>query len=753
MSHVRAMLGNVIVAESGETVEVEGNYYFPKKDINFDYLSDSETTTLCPWKGSATYYSVEVEGQKAVDGCWTYLTPSDEARQLTNHFAFWGDVKVVKESSEERQKVILSSTSSLVQELSGEDLSSPNKSDVLNQSVKNYMDSLGEDALTYLLPVDYINDTSFFNYSNSTNACFHADNKHVLIKTNPTFNWAFEHLGSAIGQSFEDFLSKLELIDIEMDEILKTLKSHGWVKVPKIRLKHGNKILYYSLDVAITKHGDLDSLSGIQGQFIDITKEQELSQSVEDLLNNVGEGFLSFCETYKVQTKYSSACDSIFNQKIASKNILDLLFPTEEDADKKKSHKEAFDLVFSGSIDFEMLRSVFVTEVFTNEKWLHIDYRWIPKSENRSINRIMLIITDITKEKELEEKLREDEAKQKAILKVVNDREGYVDMQTELQSIFDQIYAEFDKNLSDIDANSLFRYFHTIKGGGAVYSFTETVTSAHHLEGKLESVRSGESRLTSEFLAEIKNDSVKLEESFKVAISEMNETLGISDSDEKLYKVSKSKMNDIIAELKSNIPNEYLDRVEAFEQKIIKEPIDSVLKKYKSAAVDLGSDLGKEIEVDIKGGEVEIDKERLLPLFNGLIHLVRNLADHGIEDSETRIENGKDEVGKIQISASEKGHTLTMVFQDDGGGINAKAVLKSAIEKEVVDQKWADSASEDEIVKLILHPGFSTKEEVSDISGRGVGMDAVKACVDDLGGSINIKTELNKGSVFTIVIP
>jgi len=753
MSQVRAIYKGKVIAESKNTIEVEGNHYFPKADVNFEYLTETGTSTLCPWKGDASYFSVNVEDDVAIDGCWYYPEPSDEARKLKNHFAFWGDVNVVKETSDERLGSICKSTVSFMRGIVENTKGAQNRCPGVVDEVKTFLNNLGEESLTYSLPVDYINNISFFNYYNSTNACFHADHEQKIIKTNPTFNWAFDHLGSALGNTLESFLDNLEILEISKEEIFKTLKSHGWVKVPRIRLKKNEDIYYYSLDVAITKHGDLDCLTGIQGQFIDVTKEVELSQSVEDLLNNAGEGFLSFCSSYKVQEKYSRACANIFGQEIASKDILELLFPLEEDKSKRESQKDTLDLIFSELTEFDILREVFVNEVYVNEKWLKIDYRWIPKSESNSENRMMLIISDITKEKDLESKLEEDEARQEAILKVVSDRDGYIDMQLEVKAIFSQADEELNKDLKDIDSNALFRFFHTIKGGSAVYSFKHIVEVAHELENDLEPVRSGEVTLTSEHLNILKEEASKLRNTFEESIQEMNKLLGINNSEEKKYNVTHSKMDKMIEDLKLNIPREYLEHIDKFESKVKKEEIGPVLHKYKNTMLNLAETLGKNIDVVIEGEDIEVDKERLGPLFNGLIHLVRNSVDHGIEDNEMRSMSGKNKNGQIRVKAHDDKMDLVLTFEDDGGGVDADAVKRSALEKGIINQSWIDEASEQDIVKLIFHPGFSTKQEITDVSGRGVGMDAVKVCVEELDGVVDIDSRLGEGTTFTIRIP
>jgi two-component system chemotaxis sensor kinase CheA len=180
-------------------------------------------------------------------------------------------------------------------------------------------------------------------------------------------------------------------------------------------------------------------------------------------------------------------------------------------------------------------------------------------------------------------------------------------------------------------------------------------------------------------------------------------------------------------------------------------PLRQVFDKLKRTVRRISSDIGKEVEIEIKGADTELDKLLVDELADPLMHMIRNSMDHGIELPDLREEYGKPRAGKISLQAYQKGNHVVIELSDDGNGINLSKVLEKAIEKGLVQD--GEDLREDEIVNLIFHPGFSTTEEVSSLSGRGVGMDVVKNNIGKMGGIIDVETKLGEGSTFYITLP
>ncbi len=180
-------------------------------------------------------------------------------------------------------------------------------------------------------------------------------------------------------------------------------------------------------------------------------------------------------------------------------------------------------------------------------------------------------------------------------------------------------------------------------------------------------------------------------------------------------------------------------------------PISFAFNRFPRLIHDLSKKMGKEIELLISGEQTELDKSVMEQISDPLVHLVRNAVDHGIEATDVRITNGKPEKGTVSLDAYHQGGSIVIEIKDDGGGIDSNVILAKAIENGLVDE--STSLSESQVYDLLFEPGFSTAKTLSDISGRGVGMDVVKRNIQSLGGRIQIESTLGVGSTFKVFLP
>ncbi|GGA62895.1 chemotaxis protein CheA [Ornithinibacillus halotolerans] len=182
-------------------------------------------------------------------------------------------------------------------------------------------------------------------------------------------------------------------------------------------------------------------------------------------------------------------------------------------------------------------------------------------------------------------------------------------------------------------------------------------------------------------------------------------------------------------------------------------PIDFVFSRFPRMVRKLARELNKQVEIEIIGADTELDRTVIDEIGDPIVHLLRNAIDHGIESPEERIRKGKPEKGSIQLKAYHSGNHVFIEIADDGAGINKDKVLHKALKNGLINDKDIGSLSEQQIYELILESGFSTADTISDISGRGVGLDVVKNTIESLGGSITIDSKINEGSVFSIELP
>jgi two-component system, chemotaxis family, sensor kinase CheA len=182
-------------------------------------------------------------------------------------------------------------------------------------------------------------------------------------------------------------------------------------------------------------------------------------------------------------------------------------------------------------------------------------------------------------------------------------------------------------------------------------------------------------------------------------------------------------------------------------------PVEQVFNRFPRMVRDLAKDLNKKIQLIIEGAETELDRTVIDEIGDPLVHLLRNALDHGLESTEDRLASGKPEEGKLLLRAYHSGNHVFIEVADDGKGINREKVLNKAIEREVVSKDEAEILTDQEVYALLFSSGFSTADKISDISGRGVGLDVVKTKIESLGGVISIDSSPGKGSTFLIQLP
>ncbi|MDU4959886.1 MAG: chemotaxis protein CheA [Sporomusaceae bacterium] len=211
------------------------------------------------------------------------------------------------------------------------------------------------------------------------------------------------------------------------------------------------------------------------------------------------------------------------------------------------------------------------------------------------------------------------------------------------------------------------------------------------------------------------------------------------------------KLNDLVETI------EQMDRVttdlQAVVMKVRMVPVGQVFNRFPRMVRDLSHELEKEVNLVIQGEETELDRTVIDEIGDPLVHLLRNAIDHGIEEPSLRRQQGKNPIGEVRLIARHEGNHVVIAVEDDGSGINADIIRRKAVEKGLITQAEADKMDNMEAVRMVFLPGFSTSDNVTDISGRGVGMDAVKTKIESLGGTVEVETKLNQGSRFKIRLP
>ncbi|MFD3446021.1 chemotaxis protein CheW [Microbacteriaceae bacterium 4G12] len=254
-----------------------------------------------------------------------------------------------------------------------------------------------------------------------------------------------------------------------------------------------------------------------------------------------------------------------------------------------------------------------------------------------------------------------------------------------------------------------------------------------------------------------KNNNVKMENrSIRVQLEKIEKLMNMFEES----VIERGRINELAESLNNKDLIEHLNRLGDISkdlQNVLLNmrmvPIETVFNRFPRMVRSLAKELGKKIELQIVGEETEVDKIVIDEIGDPLVHLIRNAIDHGIEKIEERKNAGKQETGHIKLEAFHSGNNVVIQISDDGHGINKKQVLEKAIKKGLVSEATASKLTDREIYDLIFQSGFSTAEVVSDLSGRGVGLDVVKHTINALGGHLITDSEEGKGSTFRIELP
>ncbi|WP_041556582.1 chemotaxis protein CheA [Carnobacterium sp. 17-4] len=269
-------------------------------------------------------------------------------------------------------------------------------------------------------------------------------------------------------------------------------------------------------------------------------------------------------------------------------------------------------------------------------------------------------------------------------------------------------------------------------------------------EQKLESVVEPQSTTKAPTKGKAQNHAMN--QSIRVDIGKLDSFMNLV-SELVIYRTRLEDLSDQLQVSEMKEPLDHVARISSELQELVlkirMQPVSTVMTRFPRMIRDLGNDLGKEFNLVIEGEDTELDRTVVSELSEPLVHLLRNSADHGVEMPEDRVKIGKDPKGTIKITAYQEGNRVVLTLSDDGKGVNPTIIKESAERKGISTEGMSDK----DIQQLIFHPGFSTAKEVTSISGRGVGMDAVKQKITELGGTVELESVVNQGTTFKINLP
>ncbi len=478
----------------------------------------------------------------------------------------------------------------------------------------------------------------------------------------------------------------------------------------------------------------------------------EINRKLDSLVNSLGQAFLIFDESGQCSNIYSKACIKLLETDPLNKNVCEVL--KIEDSERQ-AFLDWVNMVFEEPIPFDELIDM-APQRFDHSAGRIIPLQFFPvRNKEEKITDIVLVATDKTDEIKANESADAERRNAKMINKIIIQKKAF----REFLLLVKSHVLKFKEVLrDDVPSNGVIeefiRFLHTVKGSAGMFFISELEQFVHHMEDEWTEV-SNESDLDKEKnRKKIIEDVSAIAEKFFEFIDEHERLLGSSTiSEERILELPVSQVVEATQFAKDHkAPEPVVDRM----VDLIKEPILESLLQYSHLVVELGNQQGKAIlPLNFENGEFKVVPEPFSEVFNSFIHIFRNAVDHGIEEFDERDELGKDFQSRMNVSIvpfmDNNSKWIRILIEDDGRGISPE-IIRNRLKEKGHDQ-LASEEDDKKLIQAIFTKEFSTKEEVTDLSGRGVGLDAVKDSVERLGGRVWVESEVGKGSVFHIELP
>ncbi len=490
-----------------------------------------------------------------------------------------------------------------------------------------------------------------------------------------------------------------------------------------------------------------------------ITRRQlaDKSDRLAGLLNNSGQGFLSFGPDLAVEPEYSRECVTFFNREVAGESVAALLFP--EDKEERDRFGANIERIVQTADEFQrdILLSLMPKELFLNDRYLDIAYRLL------GAERLMLIITDITEQRRLEARVAEEQTRLRFIVAAATESaelfEVLDDYRNFTENTLPRLLAAPDEELA-AGLAEIYRQVHTFKGLFGQLEFFHLPRCLHQYESALNRLRRDLVKQQPD-RGVLEKEQALADQALAQELAVLRETLGDAffarrghlsltpDQTEMLERLADRLLQGGPG-LDSEETREMLRRIKRLRYVSLSE----LLSGHAKAAVRLAERLEKELApVEVEDNGVRVASEIYGPFTKSLIHLFRNAVDHGLEGPEERLEQGKEEEGHLRCRTFMEDEQIIVEIDDDGRGLDLEALRCKGVAAGLFTPEQGAALDEAALRLLIFEDEFSTKEEVSELSGRGVGLAAVRMETERLGGRIEVDSTLGQGTRFRFILP
>ena len=470
-------------------------------------------------------------------------------------------------------------------------------------------------------------------------------------------------------------------------------------------------------------------------------KSQKIKKQYKDfknLLFNLDEGYLIFDKEGIVVSESTEITKDMFQTNPLNKSMVDIF---QLNYNEKKNFKNWLHHIFNGIVPFKDIVPL-APQIFNkiNGRVIALEYKPLfLEQSNKKIDKVICIANDITEKIDLEKKAKFEKEKSQRLINILERPVDFLD----LISDADEIINHYVQNLKNSSPDNIFRSFHNLKARFSSFKLNEIVGNIHNLESFLNEI---ENKWTETQITEVWNLLEEIRFDYSEYMKNNRKLIEIANN-----SVSSSDEGVNAATLMKSIESFYSQYYKNF---VLKE-VSVLFKQFILPTQELAKRQDKSVKINIKESEVFINSKKYKTCFSTFIHIFRNSIDHGIESREERASKNKSTTGNLTIyfELMEEIESFKIIIKDDGKGIDPNIIKEIATSKSSFDQLKIKNLSNKETIQLIFEPGYSSKEEVSEISGRGIGMSSVKSEIENMNGFIQVFSKIDEGTKFEIVLP
>lgn len=619
---------------------------------------------------------------------------------------------------------------------------------------------------TLLEPVFILDSSKRIVYCNETAAVILSSTPRKLIRTQAVLTDVFQF--SEPIEGLDSLASVVDPTAYKEVNFTTTDGNSGKIQITIQKLPDVDNWITFIRDVTLeerlqkkyraeldAKEGVIDELKKAQAELENYSRNLEkmveertaeirgLNQKLKALLDSLDQGFLIFDQTGHCWEVTSKACEDVLETRPAGQKIWDVLKlpPKQQDGFSKW-----LTTLFMEMLPFEDLVGL-GPQKYQHSKGKHIELDYYPiRNSDKQIEALVLVASDITSLVEAQEQAEKEKAHAGFILKMFQQKRSFLSFYEESQNLMAELESLTAQSHTEWNKESLFRVLHTLKGGSASYSVRDVAAVTHELESGISRLIEDPSSFNPDRWNELTTQLKQQYEKFK---HEVQELLGsTTQSHVQKIEVPKPELSQILDLLESWAKTKHW--AQSLKSQYLTEPLQMSFDSYNYLVQKTAEQLHKKVSPLIfENPDFRWNYDPYKSFMTSLVHVFRNAIDHGLETPEERVSAGKPEVGEIRIHASETETAYEIKIADDGRGLNIFRIKQRMTEKGMDPQ----GLTTEQIALQIFEPQFSTKTEVTDLSGRGVGLDAVKHEVEKLGGHISLKFEENKGTAFIFHLP